>query len=204
MYNKICLLFIFTLIVCLTGLPVFCQDSLVIKKIDDKKSSTHLKGLVKYKHSFGIGAGFTTGVGFSYRFMPNKFGFQINAFPIYEDYGKYGTISVGFTLLSKLAENRTNNLYFYLSNHYFYSKTRPGNVPIWTIFDIYSTSSYNNTGVNETKRSWRTGVGLGFEFNTRKRVVLNVMAGYAQYDMLKTLNFTGELALYYRFGIMKK
>ncbi len=35
------------------------------------------------KHSFGFNLGFTSGIGFSYRYMPNKFGIEVSSLPIY-------------------------------------------------------------------------------------------------------------------------
>jgi hypothetical protein len=60
------------------------------------------------------------------------------------------------------------------------------------------TGMYNST--YKKKETINTGIGVGFEFNTTKKVTLNIMGGYAQYNSFEKLFFTGELALYYRFN----
>lgn len=153
-----------------------------------------------YKHSFGVGAGFTTGLGLSYRYFPKKYGFQLNVAPYYENYGKDAFVSGGLTILCNLSENRNNCVYAYLGNHYLYYSLREYKTDyVWdpiTQQYIYSTSEHTNK-----RTELNTGLGFGFEFNTKKRVTLNIMAGYAQYNSFEKLFFTGELALYYRFNM---
>lgn len=139
-----------------------------------------------FKNAFGIGVGFTTGCGLSYRYIPRKMGFQVNFAPYFTDYGNNAIVSAGLTLLNKIIEANYCNLYLYLSNSYLYTKNQ----------NYY----YGNSGpdFNEQEK-WNTGFGLGFEFDTRKRVVLNIMGGWAQYNSFEKVLPTGELALYYRF-----
>jgi hypothetical protein len=47
--------------------------------------------------------------------------------------------------------------------------------------------------------SYNTGVGVGFEFDTRKRIVWNIMLGYGSFNNFEKLFITGETALYYKF-----
>jgi hypothetical protein len=150
-----------------------------------------------YKHSLGIGMGFTTGLGLSYRFFPKKIGFQINIAPYYQDYGSEAFVSAGGTILLNLAENRATAVYAYLGNHYFYKSNKTRDY-YWDAQIQQSVYSDWRTTKTETLN---TGIGLGFEFHTQKRVTLNIMAGYAQYNKFEQLFFTGELALYYRFNI---
>jgi len=153
-----------------------------------------------YKNSFGIGAGFTTGLGLSYRYFPKKFGFQLNVAPYYQDYGKDAFVSAGLTLLCNLAENRNNCVYAYLGNHYLYYSLKKSNTNyVWD--PITSQYIYKTTENVDKRTELNTGIGFGFEFNTKKRVTLNIMAGYAQYNSFEKLFFTGELALYYRFNM---
>jgi hypothetical protein len=150
-----------------------------------------------YKHSLGIGAGFTTGLGLSYRFFPKKIGFQLNVAPYYQDYGNEAFVSAGATILCNLAENRITAVYAYLGNHYFFRSNKVQE----SHYDI-TTQQYVYGDYVTTKTDFlNTGIGIGFEFNTQKRVTLNIMAGYAQYNSFEQLFFTGELALYYRFNI---
>ncbi|MFH0866429.1 MAG: hypothetical protein V1904_09540 [Bacteroidota bacterium] len=136
----------------------------------------------KYANNIGIGAGFTTGFGISYRYLPCRDGFQVNFTPYLQDYGKDALISIGLTYLHKIVATRATNLYLYFGNHY-----------------RYINLNNNYSGNNEPIEKWNTGIGIGFEFHTQKRVVWNIMGGYAQYDNFRMLLFTIETALYYRF-----
>ena len=146
---------------------------------------------INYLHSIGIGAGFTTGQGLSYRYTPQKIGFQINFAPYMSNYGKETYISVGLTLIDYINKNEWCNLYAYFANSFNYNRR---NV---TLYQPYPIDPIEESQVTE---SWNTGLGIGWEFNTKKRVVFNIMGGYAQYNSFERLFFTGELALYYRFG----
>ena len=161
------------LILLISYVSVNAQD---INNAPEKKS---------YSNSIGIGAGFCTGFGLSYRYIPKKIGVQLNFAPYFTDYGKNSTVSAGITFLDKIVEGNATNLYLYLANHYFMTRE--------------SLVSYSGTEYNSADDIWNTGFGLGFEFNTKKRVVLNLMVGYAQYDSFRSLFFTAETALYYRF-----
>jgi len=165
----------------LSVLLVFLISALNIKGQD----VNYFQKKPSYKNAMGIGLGFTTGYGLAYRYTVNKFGVQVNFAPYINDYGKNASISVGLTLLNRIVEGNSSNLYLYFANDYLYRKRK----------------NYNGYGLNyDESEKWNTGIGLGFEFNTKKRVVLNVMGGYAQYNSFQMLFFTGELALFYRFN----
>ncbi len=134
-----------------------------------------------YKNHIGLAAGFTTGLGFAYRFMDKGWGFQVVAGPYVADHGDRVLASLGLTLLKGIAESRTMSFYGYLANSYNIDK---------------HDEDYGNVYKED---SWNTGIGVGFEVDTRKRVVLDVMVGYAQYNTFETLFFTAELGLFYRF-----
>jgi len=152
-----------------------------------------------YKHSIGVGAGFTTACGISYRYFPKKYGFQLNVAPYYQDYGKDAFVSAGLTLLCNLSENRNNCIYAYLGNHYLYYSLKR-DVSEYVYDPILQTYNYQYRDTVNKHTELNTGIGFGFEFNTKKRVTLNIMAGYAQYNSFEKLFFTGEIALYYRFN----
>lgn len=151
----------------------------------------------KYKHSIGLGAGFSTGVGFSYRYFPKRFGAQITVGPFYSNHGENARISTGFTFLYNIVEGDYTCLYAYFGNHYLYYSD--------TYNDGYFTYDINNNPIwNEPKtyieKYYNNGLGLGFEFNTRKKVTFNIMAGYGNYKTFEYSMLTGEIALYYRFN----
>lgn len=184
MKTKISLLFI---------LVIFITSNTFSQVTEEKVTPEYQK---IYKHSLGMGIGFTTGLGLSYRYFPKKYGFQINLAPYYQDYGNDAFISAGFTLLYNLSETRITALYAYLGNHYLYQSYKNEEY-VWDPI----TQNYMYANPTTVKKDFlNTGIGFGFEFNTSKRVTLNLMAGYAQYNSFERLFFTGEMALYYRFN----
>jgi hypothetical protein len=140
----------------------------------------------KYMNSIGLGAGFTTGFGLSYRYTLRKNGFQVNFFPYFTNYGKNATISVGLTFLHKLTSSRKVDLYMYFANDYFYHKSDT----------LYNN---NNGNIKLDREKWNTGLGLGFEWDTEKKIVIDIMGGYGQFNSFERLSFTAEVAVYYRF-----
>jgi hypothetical protein len=139
--------------------------------------------ITKFKHALGFGAGFTTGYGLSYRFMPNKFGVQTNFAPYKDNYETW--LSFGITFLYKLIETKNTNLFLYQGNHYFYHKEQ--------YFDYYNNSP------DQVDKYFNNGLGIGIEFITLKRLSFNLMGGYAGYRNFKQISFTGETGLYFRF-----
>jgi len=143
----------------------------------------------KFKHSLGAGAGFTTGYGLSYRFMPKKFGAQVNFAP-YKD-ANSERYSVGLTFLYNLIETRYVDFFAYQGNH-FYSNS-------YDVFEYDPNPPYGSTTRREKESYVNNGLGLGVEFIIAKRIGLNLMGGYAFYDNFSQINFTGETALYFKF-----
>lgn len=142
-----------------------------------------------YKYGIGIGAGFATGYGLSFRYHPQKFGAQVNFAPYKtEDTERY---SAGVTFLYNIIESRITNLYIYQANHYFYnSRTQYIYNPDFPDMEekIRTTESYFNNGL-----------GFGMEIIIAKRIGFNLMTGYAFYENFEKLNLTGEAALYFKF-----
>lgn len=140
-----------------------------------------------FKHYLGVGAGFTTGYGLSYRYWPGKFGIQANFAPIKTEYEE--SVSAGITFLMKLVEAGHTNFFLYQGNHFHYYKSDYWYYDEWgnSIRDGQSDSYLNN------------GIGMGIEFIMLKRVSFNVMVGYASYENFERLSLTGETALYFRF-----
>ena len=153
------------------------------------QDSLDSKGNRIYKYGIGGGAGFTTGYGLSFRYMPKKFGAQVNFAPFKnKETERY---SVGLTFLYMLIESKVSNLYLYQANHYYYNS--------------YNNYIYDPNKVGEPEKTRTTeayfnnGLGFGIEIVIAKRIGLNLMAGYAFYDNFNELNVTGETALYYKF-----
>lgn len=58
----------------------------------------------RLNHSLGVSAGATSGVGFSYRFLPNKWGVQVTGVPLFE--ASRTVFSAGLTALYRLREHK--------------------------------------------------------------------------------------------------
>jgi hypothetical protein len=144
---------------------------------------------VQLKYGIGAGAGFATGYGLSFRYVPKKFGAQVNFAPFKNtDTERY---SFGVTFLYTIIENRITSLFIYQANHYYYNSQM-----------VYV---YNETKPDvalqelQTEQYVNNGVGFGIEIIMAKRIGLNLMTGYAFYKNFKQLNITGEAALHYKF-----
>lgn len=146
---------------------------------------------IKFKHQLGVHAGFSTGLGISYRYWPGIIGVQATILPIKTDdnwtdilgakdqfliddiYGESGSFtSLGLTALITMKQGTKGKLFSYLGNHY-----------IITDHD----EKYN--------------LGLGFGLAVESRVSFNFMLGYGAYDVTGDylLLPTSELGIYVRF-----
>jgi hypothetical protein len=158
------LIFVLLIYIMSQPLSIFGQDNDTIKIIK------------KPKHSVGIGAGFTTGFGLSYRFMPKKIGIQTTFLILPKNY--YSNFSA--TILYKLIQRQYSWFYLYQSN-------------------LYST--YKNSGSNSGSPyfEWFNGFGFGVELIMGKHIGLNLMGGTGFYRSFKEFTVTGESGLYFKF-----
>jgi hypothetical protein len=126
-------------------------------------------------HAVGLHAGFTTGLGFSYRFMPNKFGFQFTTAPFFNTRTENNFLSLGASVLYKFFETRKTDLFGYLGNHYI---STTFNDPIYNI-----------------------GVGAGINLYASKFFYFSFQAGYGIYSVndFPFSNLTGEFGVYFKF-----
>ncbi len=147
-----------------------------------------------FRHAIGMGAGFTTGYGLSYRYFPGKLGYQLTFAP----YGTENTsrYSAGFTFLYPLILAESTTLYLYQGNHFYYSSDR-----IFYLEADKTTEAYEPTEFTgrRTDRFTNHGVGFGIEMNFAKRMGFNLMAGYATYDSFNKVNVTAETGLYFKY-----
>ena len=141
------------------------------------------------KHEFGFHAGFTTGVGFSFRYWPNKFGLQFTMLPAKAQGETY--LNLGLTGLYSFYDSRLIRFFGYLGNNYVID-----NYPS-TYYD-YQTFKTINNGTAKTSK-YNIGFGPGFGFGSKVR--FNVMAGYGFYDILGKFDIypTVEVGLYFRY-----
>lgn len=142
-----------------------------------------------YTFGLGAGAGFATGYGLSLRYVPNKFGAQLNFAP-YKDF-ETEIYSFGVTLLYTLIPGQITNLYVYQANHYYYHSQ--------TNYIYNPNLPEQEEKVRTTESYVNNGIGFGMEIIMAKRIGFNLMTGYAFYHNFEQLNITGEVALYYKF-----
>lgn len=142
-----------------------------------------------FKYNLGFGAGFMTGYGLSFRYMPQKWGVQANLGPYFD--GEKERYSLGITFLYRLIESEKAHFYLYQGNHYMYN----------TYMDyIYAGPKQGEPfEVKRMEEYINTGLGMGVEVILAERVGLNFMAGYGFYDNFRRLNITGETAFYFKF-----
>ena len=171
------LIFRIVLILIFSSTMLFAQDTI------KRAAEPH------YKYGIGCGAGFATGYGLSFRYIPKKFGAQVNFAPFKnKETERY---SAGVTFIYMLIESKISNLFLYQANHYYY------NSQMIYVYDVKMPDAQGM--VRSTEAYFNNGLGFGIEIVMAKRIGLNLMAGYAFYNNFKQLNVTGEAALYYKF-----
>jgi hypothetical protein len=177
MKKKFLLIFL-TICSFLTGNSIYGQDSAKVRTNQN------------YKYGIGLGAGFTTGYGISFKYLPNKFGAQINFAPFKNDNTE--RYSIGLTFIYTLIAAKKTNLYLYQGNHYYYNSTVSG---------YYSGNNFNSyTPYKTTTTSYvNNGLGIGVRLFLGNRFELNFMTGYASYKNFTNVSLTAETALHYRF-----
>ena len=136
----------------------------------DSTSSKSVNEAGKSKHAIGLVLGTSAGYGLSYRYTPNRFGAQVTFAPYIED--NYYNICTGLTFTYDLKNYKYTRLFLYQSNSLFST----------------STESFVNNGV-----------GAGIELISKHQIGTNLMAGYASYDNLSSINLTAEIGLFYKF-----
>lgn len=113
-------------------------------------------------HSFGVNAGFTTGLGFSYRYWPARSGFQVTAFPLYDKTNKM-LYSFGTTYLFDIKQHDysrylTSRVMMFASNH-------------------ITNFSYDKRVIDNI------GLGIGLDLICGNAIV-NFMLGYGALDVI--------------------
>ena len=133
-------------------------------------------------NEFGVHAGFSTGIGLSYRHWFKKPGFQLTLLPVKTE--KQTFISAGASLLYTLKETKHIRAYLYLGNHLL-------------MYDRKSEFHFNDEERKDTE--YNMGFGPGFSFGSV--VAFNIMFGYGFYDITDKLYMypTIEIGLYYKF-----
>ena len=140
-----------------------------------KSDSVNLSN-IKYNYAVGVSAGFTTGYGLSFKFIPNKLGFQTTFCPFYDvTHSKY---NLGFSFLYNIIEKEFATFYLYQGNHLIFSQNYS---------DYIKHLEINN------------GIGIGIEGIWLRHISFNLMYGCAFYDNFDRFFFTAETGIYYKF-----
>lgn len=121
-------------------------------------------------HQVGAHAGFTTGLGISYRYWPSKFGIQATFIPIKTDSVKF--TSLGLTGLFALSEKKNFKTFLYLGNHLV---TRNGH------------------------QEYNIGFGPGFSVGSAVRFNFMIGYGFFDVTDTFNMLPTGEIGVYYKF-----
>jgi len=128
------------------------------------------------KHSVGLAAGFTTGLGLSYRYLPKKLGVQATFLILPNNYYS----SFGATVLFKVIQRQNSWFYLYQSN----------------LYSTYRTSGFN---CGCPYYEWFNGIGFGTEIFLGRHFGLNFMGGAGFYENFDEFTVTGETGVYYKF-----
>lgn len=167
MCNKIMLFLLLSICIITSTSPTVANSYEEIKNENNNDS---------FNHSFGFGAGITTGYGLSYRFLKNRFGIQTNFAPYFSK-NEYH-LSTGLSFLYLLENTQRLNLYLYQGNHL-----------LWESWSNWSHSFY----------SMYNGLGVGIEIIIYDRASFNIMGGIAGIDSFNEISITAELGLYFLF-----
>lgn len=156
---------------------IFFVSSIIYSQEEPKPSSSPA-------HSFGFHLGSTTGMGLSYRYLPNKLGVQATFLPVFNgDGGLF--ISSGFSIMYKIQSSRRVDLFGYLGNHFIYREN----------------PNYGFEGKN-INRSYQMGLGAGINLHAWIDVLdISFQLGYGVYNVNKSPRSlpAAEIGFYYKF-----
>jgi hypothetical protein len=118
----------------------------------------------------GAHAGFTTGMGISYRYWPGKLGIQTTFIPIKTDTVKL--FSIGLTGLLSLSEKTLFRTFLYLGNHLV---------------------------IRNGHQEYNIGFGPGFSVGSMVRFNFMIGYGFYDITDTFNMLPTGEIGVYYKF-----
>ncbi|MGV6860177.1 MAG: hypothetical protein ACWA41_00305 [Putridiphycobacter sp.] len=142
----------------------------------------------KSKHYLGGHAGSISGLGFSYRYWPNKIGFQVTGVPIFQEGGEYFH-SVGASLLYLLKDHKNADLYAYTGFHLIARQ-----------YNYYDYSNGYEIITPQKVNRYTTGAGIGVKFDFLKVLDVSVQGGYGLYfgdNSNFNTSIAGGIGIYY-------
>ncbi len=154
-------------------IALLCMSIFVFgQKIENNK-------VIHRSNELGMHAGFTTGLGISYRYWGGKAGVQVSALPL--KIKDFQFMSGAVTGLLSLSNKKYTRFYLYLGNHV-----------------IYKTSDFEIK--DDYDLIYNAGFGAGFEVG--RKVRFNLMAGFGGYNLLDKKDYslfpTIETGLYFK------
>lgn len=132
---------------------------------------------IELTHAFGFNAGMTTGIGLSYQmYCKNKHGFQLSAAPFITSSDDQ-KLNFGFAGLYKLRDKERVDFLSYVGINYIYSRY---------VSEYYSSDlgTYEKNVSNTNQLN--LGMGLGFEYNTKKSPLVIQLTGFS---VIQKLNY---------------
>jgi hypothetical protein len=141
-------------------------------------------------HNIGLNAGFTTGLGLTYEYWPNKNGIQIAGIPLLSKDEK--RFSIALTYLRSLTTGNKVNLFLFFGHH------------LTNIFEtegtLIMTNNYLSTYTDKPKVTYNIGIGPGLK-GGEGAFVYQFMLGYAIRDVLHDYRtaLAVEFGIFYNF-----
>ena len=172
--------------VSLTFLSVKAQD------IETSEKETSEKETKQKYHALGFNAGFSTGLGLSYRYQSYKHSFQTSFLPIATN--DLNFMNLGLRYAYAIRANNGTKFFGYLGHSAAYISEK-----------IYNYDYFNETGIERWEENYRfvTGAGFGIDQELSKSTSLNFSGGYAYYIRSASTNIftlTAEVGLFYKFN----
>jgi len=135
---------------------IFIFSTFILTPTFSQTFGEEAKELELNGHEIGVGAGFSSGVGLTYRKWNGVNGIQFTLTPILEKENTY--LSAGVTLYKTIKESSSHKFNLYLGNHYLLNT---GNYSYeWT--DSFNNITYSDSN-NSSDKHWIIGSGVAFE-----------------------------------------
>lgn len=153
----------------------------------DSSTSTNAQS-----HYIGFNVGAASGLGFSYKFIKNRFGIQVTGIPVFND-GDIWT-SAGLAITWRKKKKKLDDPFtflFYGGTHYIYDRSNNG----YYYRNIMGDVVYSDSN----EQQLNSALGFGFEYQMSKNFLFNLMAGYGVIVDYRAKSFiSGEIGIHYK------